>query len=313
VSYSQALDELVALLGYINSQRGLYDLHEQSGHSADAESTRVVIQRAIDQSVPFYWSPQISRTMAEVWPTMPDWRLQEESLPSRAGFFWFAEPITVPCPGENEDCADQLRALLWSFDSLSHVAEVTGSPLEERSKEVADALPDVLWLWPLIMTDKRAAGSLVSAFPWLPSVSLDIAVEAGGKMANAIDVLNSSEGFRSAVYRIFASCIAFMDQRILMASATRAERHARKRAARVWCEERAVRVIELRRKQIRPDSHADAEPVEWSHRWVVSGHWRQQWYPSLNANQPIWVMPYVKGPEDKPLKAPVERVFAVVR
>lgn len=74
-----------------------------------------------------------------------------------------------------------------------------------------------------------------------------------------------------------------------------------------------VRVVELRRKQAKAEHSGEHDAVDWSHQWIVSGHWRQQWYPSLNANRPRWIMPYVKGPEDKPLKPPRAKVFAVVR
>lgn len=51
--------------------------------------------------------------------------------------------------------------------------------------------------------------------------------------------------------------------------------------------------------------------VEWSHRWVVRGHWRSQscgpHYPGAQEIAPdtyrarLWIAPFVKGPEDRPL------------
>lgn len=46
----------------------------------------------------------------------------------------------------------------------------------------------------------------------------------------------------------------------------------------------------------RGDSHR-----EYSHRWVVRGHWRRQWYPSEGRHKPKWIMEYIAGPEDAPL------------
>ena len=73
------------------------------------------------------------------------------------------------------------------------------------------------------------------------------------------------------------------------------------------------RVIALRRNQ-RLDRH-EGEPseVDWQWRWVVSGHWRMQWHPSTRQHIPTWIMPYIKGPDGKPLKPAGERVFQVVR
>jgi hypothetical protein len=72
-----------------------------------------------------------------------------------------------------------------------------------------------------------------------------------------------------------------------------------------------VRFIDLR-----PVSKSYREPtneqrdVDWKCQWLVTGHHRNQWYPSLNDHRMIWVAPYIKGPEDAPLK---ERIYRVVR
>ena len=42
--------------------------------------------------------------------------------------------------------------------------------------------------------------------------------------------------------------------------------------------------------------------VDHDHRWIVSGHWRQQPYgPNSSLRKRIWIAPYVQGPADKPL------------
>jgi hypothetical protein len=51
----------------------------------------------------------------------------------------------------------------------------------------------------------------------------------------------------------------------------------------------------------------------WGYQWIVSGHWRRQYYPASDAHKPVYIAPYVKGPADKPLKAPTGDVFAVTR
>lgn len=39
----------------------------------------------------------------------------------------------------------------------------------------------------------------------------------------------------------------------------------------------------------------------YSHRWVVRGHWRHQWYPSIQRHKPIYITNYIAGPEDAPI------------
>lgn len=72
-----------------------------------------------------------------------------------------------------------------------------------------------------------------------------------------------------------------------------------------------VTVVVLRR----PESSGSRRPgekgyVDWACQWWVGGHFRNQWYASEEIHKLIWIRPYLKGPEGKPLK---EKVYAVVR
>lgn len=40
----------------------------------------------------------------------------------------------------------------------------------------------------------------------------------------------------------------------------------------------------------------------YTHRWVVRGHWKRQWYPSQNRHRPIWISTYIAGPADTPIE-----------
>jgi hypothetical protein len=61
-----------------------------------------------------------------------------------------------------------------------------------------------------------------------------------------------------------------------------------------------LNVVTLRRPESNRSGDSESS-VEWSHRWLVNGHWRNQWYPSLETHRLIWVNPHVKGPPDKEL------------
>ncbi|MFF7048226.1 hypothetical protein ACFY94_07685 [Streptomyces griseorubiginosus] len=77
------------------------------------------------------------------------------------------------------------------------------------------------------------------------------------------------------------------------------DRAARKRLARSGHEPRKVRLIELRRPKGSSESGEGAR--DYQHQWIVRGHWRQQWYPSLQVHRPVWIAPHVKGPDGAPL------------
>lgn len=88
------------------------------------------------------------------------------------------------------------------------------------------------------------------------------------------------------------------------------ERHAAKRARRMKIPDR-VSVIQLRRSEHRPTEGESV--VEWSHRWIVRGHWRMQPYGEGRKEvRRIWIPPHIKGPDNKPLVI-TEKVYDLMR
>lgn len=67
-----------------------------------------------------------------------------------------------------------------------------------------------------------------------------------------------------------------------------------------------VTCASLRRHRYISEAEREAESREYSHRWIVRGHMRNQPIGPRNAeggqkHMRVWIAPYVKGPEDKPL------------
>lgn len=106
----------------------------------------------------------------------------------------------------------------------------------------------------------------------------------------------------------------FVEQDILTQSQVRAGKHTAKRVEAI-SHEPMCNVVALRRRlNNRHDSASDSErSVEWQCRWLVRGHWRKQYYQKAQRHVPIFIEPYVKGPDDKPMKTPSPTVFAVTR
>lgn len=94
-------------------------------------------------------------------------------------------------------------------------------------------------------------------------------------------------------------------------------RQLRRQRARVRRTE-DVTIIKLRRLRHGKYDDAEVSEVEYRFQWIVRGHWRNQYYPSLGpkedpqSHRQIWINPYMKGPEDKPIK-PVKRAFEFTR
>lgn len=75
-----------------------------------------------------------------------------------------------------------------------------------------------------------------------------------------------------------------------------------------------VTVIQFRRRESKKPE-GPAKKVNWTHRWMVRGHWRWQWYKDESKTpyqKRIWIAPMIKGPEDKEF-VPKQKVYAFVR
>ena len=90
----------------------------------------------------------------------------------------------------------------------------------------------------------------------------------------------------------------------------RAPRPLRREAKRKRRREEEITVMTLRRAS---GPHAeDGEGGYLTVQFLVRGHWRNQWYPSLREHRQIWIAPYVKGPEGAEFK-PTVRAWEFVR
>lgn len=281
MNYSQALEEQVDLARRVEDAAGWRAAHDPDGFMLGA----------LQSADPYFWAGPLCGVIESAAGDLPvSWKFAREMLPTMSGFVWFQRPLAWPSHLDHRTGSSKLIALSWQ---------------RFHNTETGDTAVSVC---------SFADWNGHKAWP-----TLTIVINHGESLRERIDGPRrsfSDEEFALAewVLRVFGSCLTFLEQRILIAPKHRAERHARKRLERQgYPHEPLIRVVELRRKQSRPDHSDEHDPVEWSCQWVVSGHWRNQWYPSMNDYQPRWIMPYVKGPEDRPLKPPRAKVFAVVR
>ncbi len=114
------------------------------------------------------------------------------------------------------------------------------------------------------------------------------------------------------IARFWATQI-LMRQTLACIETTGPDRGERRRQQRMGRKPQKVRVVKLRRITHLHKGAPGMSPVEWSHRWIVSGHWTKQPHgPGKSLRRLQWIHPYIKGPEDKPL-AVKETVSGLVR
>lgn len=110
--------------------------------------------------------------------------------------------------------------------------------------------------------------------------------------------------------RITHALWLLLQQTVVTQDIDNLDRATRRRATRKRIPPR-VTVIKLRRSN-EGREHGESE-VEWQHRWIVRGHWRwQACGPNYSERRRIWISPFIKGPEDAPLKQS-EKVYSLQR
>lgn len=252
----------------------------------------------LERATPFYWSQQCVEVVTSVADAVDLEQIicHRELLWCDTGFCWFEKPwLTIKTESSG---SSPMVALLWAWVRL-HKGQG----------------PEALVLTAFVQTTPLGPTSVI----WTT-------VESGQPLARNMratgdgphDVSPDDPDFQSemtAMLGFVGIASTFLRQKLLAVHQQPVERHARKRLPAEWTDsEAAVSVVQLRARESVPaqDGSVDVE-VEWSHRWIVRGHMRQQWYPSLQAHLPLWIHPHLKGPDDKPLKPRNTPVFAVTR
>ena len=125
---------------------------------------------------------------------------------------------------------------------------------------------------------------------------------------NEVDISGAPTGAKEW-WQLLQTSFRLMQQRIAHKGYSRPQRARRREAVRLGFPDQEIVIVRLRRERSDEPGEASGEEADYSHRFIVSGHWRNQWYPSEKLHRQIWISPYVKGPEDKPLIVRPRRVF----
>lgn len=275
------------------------------------------------------------------FPTMPTFAPRPHDLPSRHGFAVFARPLVSmirdPIPAD-EVFAGMLAAMNPSpvereaLRKATHemttrpvgITAVSWGPIGESAvaAEAAKVWPTGgMWFsfysMPVSVIDPTVLAGLATAtgkpyqrsgptltvenellISWAPEDATDLTkwempLDPGGTGVWGAALLTTFLLARQG------NVAEQVDQRV-----ARPERRRHERAG--LGDPGAVRVLRLRRsvreRGEQQPQDGDTNPGrQYKHRWVVRGHWRRQWYPSIQAHRPKWIAPYLAGPDDAPL------------
>jgi hypothetical protein len=253
----------------------------------DDAVARKTLASVVAVAEPFYWARDICELIEAAGTSLETWTPRWEDFVTSIGFNWFERPLHLPAPDDWPGPAIDMHGFLW--------AQV----LESGSVLLATILPA-----------PDPVGYRCGVILHCPSGEDALKREPRGAGPGS-DLIRA----RAIVQmKYVAAAVVFMGQRIAVRHHEHVPRHALRRAERERRPiQNEVQVVRLRRAANDP-SDRDSFPVDWQCRWVVQGHWRNQACGEGRTEQrPVWINPYLKGPETKPLKVPAQRLFAVVR
>lgn len=290
-----------------------------AGHDADEYTiaNQTDAYRLTEPDIPtYYMSREIIRVIEDAADGIPDnFSLLPDDTPTPAGFMYLDGGIEQPdwLPDENWPRTDQPLpgwvAFAWNHRTdesnrgglhvldFNSVSGVDGTPV------VIDALH---WPWGTGLADKAQQSAEIQVYgPEATAIGYQEGDRVSPEDAKLMWVMFDR------LLRLYATMFVFMRQKILVSTPRRPDRAERRRAARHGVVLDDIQVIRLRGREAAVAESEATHSVDWARRWIVRGHWRNQWYPSLKMHQPKWIGPYIKGPDGKPLIEP-QKLFAVV-
>lgn len=239
----------------------------------------------------YYFSPETCQLLRQAGGSYPVETLvpPETCFLSEMGFWYFTEPFADSAPLDAQ--ARPLRMLLWHRSAQYRLLTFVGLLDDPHAP-----LPLIFGSWPADYTIQQAVDDYDD-----------------GTMETDPRNWEATRRMLLTMMQHLGATISFCHQRVFLDRREPADRAARRRAESHGIDVPPdVHVMMLRRAV--PHDTTESRDVDWSCRWWVRGHWRQQAVgPGRQDRTPVFIAPYVKGPEDRPMKPMMPSVYVVTR
>jgi hypothetical protein len=276
------------------------------------EIAQIQLPRLFGRAEPYFVDRGLVELIERMGPSLqPETRLHPRLFPSRIGCLFYDRPINMP-PRRLHDVPGRPDFPKYEPAPLSGFA---------WEMDARGALFVMFYAWSVDSANPNwfngtYIGNIpLAVTPWDFGAATLGSHVAGHNRAIAHnpneDDTNNAQRFTISAQTAVATLL-LMNQQLTVSSSLPVDRPTRRRAQRAgWTQAPNVQVVTLRRIDY---SHADHEPrsIDWSCRWLVREHWRTL-DRGLDTERTILVHTYMKGPPDKPIKVPDQRVWAVVR
>lgn len=261
--------------------------HMKFGVDYENNETHRLLTKIMTEGYTFVMNDKFCDLVSGASATIPAVAKFELSwLGTPTGFMYLEKPLLFPAKKVREVTVSEIHAIGWNV------------------------VADIVYLWCLI-DGARCNQNVSGLLPWSCTPLIE-----GTPLSEAIvqdhnirylssDATNEVRWLYTAFY--------IMAQKIAAVTEYRAPRYARRQAEREGLKPPApYRVVTLRRLENKK-SGPNHTVVDWQWQWVVGWHWRNQYFPSTGEHKPVLIAPYVKGPEEKPLKPVTHTLYVAER
>lgn len=253
---------------------------------------------ALAFSQPYMWVKPMGELLDQASEGFPDTAaITVESVPSLYGFYWF-EPVLPPRQGGQYN----IRAISWYPRMQLSDSNNTFMPI-----------PVGLDTMPTLDEDDSLGITFWTSQDGFVMPLSAIVLPLGDPLINADGYMIQHEATKAKL-KLIAASFELLAQKIFVSRLEKPPRSVRRRIQKQTGRKdiKNVAIIQLRARENTSHATGTGTKREYSHSWMVRGHWRNQWYASLGIHKAKWIAPHVKGPDDKPLKN-VRKIFAVAR
>lgn len=272
---------------------------------AELQSSWRVDDALLRTAEPYAWSDEVTSAVLQASRSIPlDTDLNQWNLQTSHAAFWHFQ---TPLPFKTTHLDEGVRSLVFGWIRTQQ---------RDFGMPVCSWIDDPLDRWTIIPSQ---------TFEWANGDTLGGMLEAtrgfhkmnygpGGKWEHTDKIgLDAFMAATEGLARFMLAALAWLDQKIIVTDGGHIERHRRKAFNRETKQSlEKIRVVQLR-KTIYPEREHGESEVEWTCRWAVSGHWRNTpCGPGKKDRQLRYIMPFIKGPADKPFRA-TKKVYEVRR
>ncbi len=265
--------------------------HEREVIGNEAEQSLIV------DAAPFSWSRETMEAVLAASRSVPvETKLDRWNLPVLNAWWHFEEPL--PYQPSMPASPSMIRVLNFGWvKGPSGTFFGVSTWLDEPQPYRFSILPSQVFWW-------NAEESIAEMLTRVRREHWDLFGPLGPYRNESHTPLESFMAITEGLAKFIVAALAWLETKVLVEEPGHIERHRRKALAKeTGVTARDVRIVQLRRtERSSPRESSEEAHREYSHRFVVSGHWRLQPCGPKHADRRLtWVSAHIKGPADKPL------------